>query len=209
MINLGSKTIETDRLILKAQTMDEQYYLWSLLMLPEVNKYCVITPKDQIHTKKEYIEKIKDWSKQEPLFKEFIKIANEPYIYYWSIFLKETGECIGRISCQSFFEEGYNGFDPTVRDVGWFIDPKHMRKGYGTEAASAMIEYMFLECDIECLITCVAVDNPASWKIMKKIGFKEIGKTKSEYTFLDEPVDVYQLYLTKKMYLEKNNEKTR
>ena len=36
---LGSSTIETDRLVLKAQTMDEQYYLWKELMIPEVNKY--------------------------------------------------------------------------------------------------------------------------------------------------------------------------
>lgn len=42
---LGSKTIGTDRLILKAQTMDEQHYLWSVLMLPEVNKYYPTVPK--------------------------------------------------------------------------------------------------------------------------------------------------------------------
>ena len=36
---LGSKTLETDRLILKAQTMEEQKYLWSVLMIPEVNRY--------------------------------------------------------------------------------------------------------------------------------------------------------------------------
>lgn len=30
---LGSKTLETDRLILKAQTMEEQKYLWRLLLM--------------------------------------------------------------------------------------------------------------------------------------------------------------------------------
>lgn len=33
---LGSSTIETDRLVLKAQTMDEQYYLWKVLMFPKL-----------------------------------------------------------------------------------------------------------------------------------------------------------------------------
>ena len=37
---LGSKTIETDRLVLKAQTMNEQHYLWSVLMLPEGDQVC-------------------------------------------------------------------------------------------------------------------------------------------------------------------------
>lgn len=36
---LGSKTIETDRLILKAQLMEEQKKLWEILMIPEVNRY--------------------------------------------------------------------------------------------------------------------------------------------------------------------------
>ena len=42
---LGSKTIETDRLILKAQTMAEQQYLWSVLMQPDVNRYYLTVPK--------------------------------------------------------------------------------------------------------------------------------------------------------------------
>ena len=42
---LGSKTLETDRLILKAQTMEEQKYLWSILMKPDVNKYYLTVPK--------------------------------------------------------------------------------------------------------------------------------------------------------------------
>ena len=36
---LGSKQIETARLLLKAQTMQEQKRLWEILMIPEVNRY--------------------------------------------------------------------------------------------------------------------------------------------------------------------------
>ena len=32
---LGSKTLETNRLILKTQTMKEQKRLWEILMIPE------------------------------------------------------------------------------------------------------------------------------------------------------------------------------
>ena len=42
---LGSSTIETDRLVLKAQTMDEQCFLWNVLMIPEVNKYFLTVPQ--------------------------------------------------------------------------------------------------------------------------------------------------------------------
>ena len=45
---LGSKTLETNRLILKAQTMDEQKYLWSVLMIPDVNRYYLTVPKSTL-----------------------------------------------------------------------------------------------------------------------------------------------------------------
>ena len=59
---LGSKTLETDRLILKAQTMEEQKYLWSILMKPDVNKY-------YLTVQKKLSEKLKDWNKQEEYYK--------------------------------------------------------------------------------------------------------------------------------------------
>lgn len=52
---LGSKRIVTKRLELRSQTMDEQKYLWDLLMIPEVNRYFLSVPR-------KFREKIKDWS---------------------------------------------------------------------------------------------------------------------------------------------------
>ena len=45
MKNLGSKKIETDRLILKSGTINEQKYLWGLIMKPEINRYYLTIPK--------------------------------------------------------------------------------------------------------------------------------------------------------------------
>ncbi|MGN0967275.1 MAG: hypothetical protein ACI4OP_06865 [Candidatus Coprovivens sp.] len=41
---IGSKIIETERLILKPQTIREQKRLWEILMIPEVNKVYLTTP---------------------------------------------------------------------------------------------------------------------------------------------------------------------
>ena len=81
MKKLGSKTLETDRLILKAQTMNEQKYLWSILMIPSVNKYYLTVPI-------KFREKLKDWNKQEKYYLEDMKHANDLDVYRWSIFLK-------------------------------------------------------------------------------------------------------------------------
>ena len=198
---LGSKTLETERLILKSQTMEEQQYLWSVLMIPEVNRYYLTVPK-------KYAEKLKDWSKQEGFYKADMEHANDPDVFRWSIFLKDTGECIGRVSCHKASDDGYGITNPSIRGVGWYIDPKYKQKGYGYEAAKAMMDYMFNECEIDEIKTGAAIVNKASWKIMEKFGFERLDETKMvEYTYVDEPVEDYQYRLTKKMYFENNMSK--
>lgn len=200
---IGSKTIETDRLVLKAQTMEEQKYLWRVLMMPEVNKYYLVVPQF-------LREKLKDWSKQEPYYEEDMKKANNPDVFRWSIFLKETGGCIGKVGCHKASDEYDDIDDSEIRSVGWYIDPKYQGCGYGKEAAKAMIEYMFDEVNIKEIKTGAAIENPASWKIMEGLGFKNTGKTKMvQYTYLDKPTEDYQYILTKEMYLENNRNKVK
>lgn len=199
MKNLGSKTLETERLILKAQTMDEQKYLWELLMIPSINKYYLTVPV-------KFREKLKDWEKQEVFYLEDMKHALDLDVYRWSIFLKESGECIGRCSCHEESIENEEITNPAIRGVGWYMDPEYQGKGYGTEAAQAMIKYMFEEVEIDEIKTGAAIENPASWMIMEKLGFERTENTKMiQYTYLDEPIEDYQYYLTKEMYFDNKN----
>ena len=200
---LGSRTIETERLILKAQTMKEQHFLWCLLMNPDVNRYYLTVPK-------KFSEKLKDWSKQEEYYKNDMEHANDLDVFRWSVFLKETGQCIGRVSCHPASDENSEVIDLSIRGVGWFIDPNYKGEGYGYEAAQAMMNYMFVECEIDEIKTGAAIQNPASWKIMEKFGFTRLDNTKMvEYTYVDEPVEVYQYYLTRQKYFENINIKNK
>ena len=195
---LGSKTIETDRLILRTQTMNEQKRLWEILMIPEVNKYFLTVPP-------KFREKLKDWDKQQKFYEDDMKHANDNNVFRWSIFLKDTGECIGRLSCHEGHDEDESINNPNIRGVGWIIDPKFQGHGYGTEAAKAMIDFMFLDCEIEQIITGAAICNPASWKIMEKLEFERQEKTKMiQYTFLDELTEIYSYVMTKERYLSLN-----
>lgn len=192
---LGSKTIETDRLILKVQLMEEQKKLWEILMIPEVNRYFLTVPT-------KFRDKLKDWNIQEKYYEEEMKHAKENNVFKWSIFLKETDECIGRISCHEATSENSEITDSNIRGVGWIIDPKYQSRGYGIEAAKAMIDFMFLECEIAKIITGAAICNSASWKIMEKLGFERKKETKTiQYTFLDEPTEIYCYELTRDKYL--------
>ncbi len=192
---LGSKTIETDRLILKAQTLNEQKRFWEILMIPTVNRYYLNVPI-------KFREKLKDWDKQEKFYQEEMMHANDSDVFKWSAFLKDTGEYIGRLSCHLAQEEDATINNPAIRDVGWVIDPKFQGNGYGSEAAKAMIDFMFQECNIEKIITGAAICNPASWKIMEKLGFERQKDTKMvQYTFLDELTETYVYIMTREHYL--------
>ena len=69
-----------------------------------------------------------------------------------------------------------------------------------------MMDYMFDECEIDEIKTEAAIQNTASWKIMEKFGFVRLKKTRMvEYTYVDDPVEDYQYYLTKEMYFENKN----
>lgn len=198
---LGSKQIETERLLLKVQTMQEQKRLWEILTIPEVNKYFLTVPP-------KFREKLLDWNKQEEYYKLDMEHANNLDIFKWSIFLKDTGECIGRISCHEAHDEDSNITDPSIRGVSWLIDPAFQGKGYATEAAIAMIDYMFTQVDINEIKTGAAIVNPASWKIMEKLGFVRQDKTKMvQYTFLNEPVEDYSYILTKEQWLSLKKQK--
>ena len=155
-------------------------------------------------------EQLNDWERQLPFYeKKIVDINNgeNSQMFTWSIFLKD-GTIIGQMTVQP--SEQYPN-NPEIRDVGWFIDPNYHKKGYATEAAKAILDFMFNEVEIEKILTSAAIINPGSWRIMEKLGFKYSGNKPS--TYLDEDnncVDCCCYNITKKEYIDfHNNVKTK
>lgn len=187
---IGSRTIETERLILRKSQMEEQKRLWEILCIPEVNRY-YLTCKFGF-----------DWEQQRPFFESKVSKAGNLDVFQWSILKKDDGLCIGQLSVQSGNSEDPLITDDSIRGIGWFIDPDYQGCGYATEAASAVLDYMFNEVQITEIRTGAAVLNPASWKLMEKLGFNRRGDKihKVKYTYVLEPVDSYSYGLTDKEY---------
>lgn len=62
---------------------------------------------------------------------------------------------------------------------------------------------MFNEVGIEKIETSVAIVNPASWKIMGKLGFHRIlAIKKAKYTLLPYEMDCYCYEVTKDEYIK-------
>ena len=205
MKNIPIINLETGRLILKKPTIDEQFALWNILKEEKVNRYYFPTPdrifiknnlkKDNIYdlkkARKIFMEQLSDWNRQKPFYdNKILDILNEEpnQKYTWSIFLR-TNEPIGQITVQP--QEKYPN-NPEVRNVVWFIDPKYQGNGYATEAAFAVLNFMFNSVEIEKVETSAAIINQGSWKIMEKLGFERVGEYQS--TYFDEDDNILMSY---------------
>lgn len=198
---IGSKTIETERLMLKSSKMEEQKRLYEILMIPKVNKWYLTSGKKHVNDKEYW-----SWKTQEKFYKSKVDKADNVDVFGWSIFLKKEytdsykEEIIGQVTAQE------NGKDLSIRDVGWYINPKYQGKGYATEAAKAMIDYMFKKVEIEKIVSGAVKENIGSCKIFEKLGFNKIGEVNEEspYTFYDGILTFSKYELDRKKYNENN-----
>ena len=217
MNRIDSKKLYTDRLELRIPTIEEQHRLWEILINEDINQYYFPTSdrifsknnlsKEKIEDLKKarsiFIEQLSNWERQEPFYKkkiESIKAQDDSQKYTWSIYLKDTNIVIGQITCQPKDNEPEN-----IRDVGWFIDPNYQGQGYATEAAIAVLDFMFNEVEITDIKTSAAEINPGSWKLMEKLGFEFIGTKKSTYYKDDEILVLKRYHGNKELFLNRDN----
>lgn len=186
---IGSKVLESKRLILRPTKEEDLKVLWNILKNKEVSKYYLVGKINNNW------EDEKKWQ-----YKKLEKALNND-VFQWSIILKTKNECIGQVSCQSSYDESGNKNNDSIRDVGWFLDSRYQGMGFGTEVAKLMLDYMFYEVGIEKIETCAAIENPASWKIMEKFGFRRLNKIKLiKYTIQTKKTECYCYEITKEEY---------
>ena len=59
-----------------------------------------------------------------------------------------------------------------LMEIGYFIVTSERRKGYGTETAQIMVDYLFLSKKIVRIQATTDVKNKASRRVLEKVGFK-------------------------------------
>jgi len=98
------------------------------------------------------------------------KNASRPDCYdSWGIVLRNTGELIG--SMGAFWRAG----ESDTMEFGYIISRKYWGNGYTTEAAREMIRFLRDEIGIRHFFACHAEKNPASGKVLVKLGMRETG----------------------------------
>lgn len=88
---------------------------------------------------------------------------------YWAIELKASGELIGEIDLYNFDNATENC------EVSYSLGYKWWNQGYGTEALRAVVVFGFRHMNIHKISAAHNIDNPASGKIMSKVGMEQEG----------------------------------
>ena len=152
MLNVGSKIIETERLILRKIEIDDVlqvYDNWCSDKL--VSKYVTWDSHETVEQTKEYI-------------KYKVDLYEHNYRFDWVVCLKETNELIGEIDAVKT-SVNYN-----LVELGYWFGSRFWNKGYATEALKAVIDYLKNVAKVEKITACHISTNPASGRVMQKAG---------------------------------------
>lgn len=98
--------------------------------------------------------------------------------YYWGMYLKDC-QMIGSIGVTISSESDFKG------SLGYKIGSRWWNQGYSSEAARAVIDYMFRNTDIERIDAYSSVENPASRKVMERVGMHYEGLLRHYYKIRD------------------------
>ena len=139
---------ETVRCYIREMTAEDMDALYEILTDEETSKYL----SAKAGSKEEELEKL-------------VSYVSQVYSFfgygYWGVFLKETGELIGRAG----FKEGE--FPP---EAGYVIKRSHWGQGYATEVLSELVHYAEEELGTSEVYANIDERNIASLRVAEKCG---------------------------------------
>ena len=153
----GTKTIETDRLLLRRAILEDaepMFRNWA--SDPKVTKYLTWPTYENVET-------------AYPILNMWIEEYKKQNFYLWMIVLKERNEPIGSISVVQQQE------DIGEAEIGYCIGTPWWHKGIMTEALSAVINFLFKEFEVNRITAKHDTNNLHSGGVMRKCGMKYEG----------------------------------
>lgn len=152
MTHLGTKPLETPRLLLRPFTIGDapaMYRNWAAD--PEVTKYLTWPAHASQEVSADYIRTL-------------LAGYSDPAFYNWAIKLKSLGEPVGAISVVSQSDRA-----DSVH-IGYCIGRPWWRKGITSEALAELVRFFFEEVGVNRIDSRHDPRNPNSGKVMQSCG---------------------------------------
>ena len=87
-------------------------------------------------------------------------------------------------------------------ELAYGLVPGERGKGYSTEAAQLMVDYLFLSKDIVRIVATTHTKNVISQKILEKVGFKREGTMRKCYFCRGEWADMFLFSILREEWKE-------
>lgn len=154
MKHLGTRTIETERLILRKFELTDVEGMYNNFARDEdVTRYITWPAHKNIEETNRIVQ-------------EYVKDSERDNYYHWCMVLKETNEVIGSIGAPRMFE------DLKLFEVGYVMGKSFWGRGIMTEAMKALLRFFFEEVGVNRIEARHDTKNPSSGKVMMKSGMK-------------------------------------
>jgi [ribosomal protein S5]-alanine N-acetyltransferase len=146
--------IETERLILRKPRKDDAPAIFlAYARDTEVTRYMTWRPHKNVEETYRIVELM-------------LKLWDEGEAYSYVITLKDADSAIGMIAMHP------EGFKVAI---GYVLARQYWNKGYVTEAALVVTHWLLKQPDIYRVFATCDVENPASARVMEKVGMQREG----------------------------------
>lgn len=154
--------LETERLILRQFTEDDEDYLFQISSDSEVFRFFPNLKLDR-----KYIQTF--LKTNFTLYKEYDGYG------YWAVIEKKNNKIIGWFTFRPL--KYAPTFDPDVHnpdyiELGYIFQKSVWGQGYATEGAEALIVKGFNELSAQCIVAGTVTTNIASVRVLEKVGLK-------------------------------------
>src|SRR5215469_12798628 len=174
----------TQRLILRAPTMTDMPVFVRLL-----NDYEVVKNLQVV-----------EYPYTDDLFRAYLELTDKERRagtdYTMAVTRAMDGAFLGIVSVHCHPTE------PTV-SLGYWYGRPHWGQGYATEAARPMLRFAFEDLGAEAVTSGFFVDNPASGRVLQKLGFSATGRMQRPCVSRGHDVTSNRVQLTRDEFARK------
>ena len=117
----------------------------------------------------------------------------------FGVFLHESDELVGFVGLFGVIRGGFQ-----EARIGYMLAERHSGRGYATQAVGLAIGFAFETLDLHRVETGVQFDNPASMRVLTKVGFREEGISLRWVNVADEWADCKRFALTREEWAERS-----
>lgn len=167
--------LETARLVLRHQVIEDLDDLWKLYQNPNITRYIPDAPRSREEAQEEL-----EWHMHGH--------PRHPELGLWATILKENGKFIGRCGLLPWEVDGVHEVE-----VAYTIAEEYWGQGLASEAAQEILKYGFENLKLSRLVSLIEPENVGSQKVAEKMGMKLEKKIQMPVNSVDYPVWIYSI----------------